>query len=397
MSIIDPFRRLPSTAYLSSLAHLALEFSQNFMPVVYPLIIESMGLNYAKVGTLALTASLSASLMQPLFGFLSDKWDPRLIILLSVSGSAVVMGMVGMIGFHSDQYLLLLPIIAMGGLASAAFHPAGAALATSSIIRRRGAALSIFSVGGNLGSALSPVAVGVGLAWIGLRGTTLLIPIGLLLGLFLYRSLAEGSSPSQASLSEVQAAEGPPVIEVGSWLAIALIIVIVAARSWFQGALITYMPEWLQSEGRSLEAAGSILSTLLVSTSIGSLSGGTLSDRVGTIPIVLVSLVLLGPMHWLFLNSGGLLQVASASIMGALIGSTFPVAIVLAQEALPSKVGLASSLVLGLGWLPAGIGSWLIGVVADRTTLTFALSSLAFVPMIGVVSGLTLRWRRMSS
>ena len=139
------------------------------------------------------------------------------------------------------------------------------------------------------------------------------------------------------------------------------------------------------------------MSALLVAASVGSLIGGTLSDRIGTIPIVLVSLALLGPAHWMFLHSQGLLQVASVCIIGTLIGSTFPVVIVLAQEAQPNKVGLASSLVMGLGWLPAGFGAWLIGVVADKTTLTLALSTLTFVPIVGVISGLALGWQRKSS
>jgi FSR family fosmidomycin resistance protein-like MFS transporter len=397
MSIVSTFRQLSKVAYLVALAHLALEFTQNFMPVIYPLIIASMGLTYSQVGTLAFTASLASSVMQPLFGYLSDKWNPRLIAVSSVASSSIVMGTIGFVGFYSDQYLLLLPIIAFGGLASAAFHPAGASLATAGISRRKGTALSVFSVGGNLGSALSPLAVGMGLAWVGIRGTAILIPIGLTLSMVLLRGLRHVPLQTgvQAPVSGISTGSSPS--KAGSWLAIGLIVVIVAARSWFQGALITYMPEWLQSQGRSLELSGSILSTLLVASSLGSLLGGTLSDRVGALTVVLVSLLALGPAHWLFLHSGGLVQIVWVATIGVLIGSTFPVAIMLAQESMPGTVGLASSLVLGLGWLPAGIGSWFIGTVADRTSLTGALSSLVLVPSIGVASGLMLAWHRSRS
>ncbi|HEX6383573.1 MAG TPA: MFS transporter, partial [Anaerolineae bacterium] len=146
--------------------------------------------------------------------------------------------------------------------------------------------------------------------------------------------------------------------------------------------------EWLQSNGRSLEAAGSMLSVLLITVSIGSLSGGTLSDRVGRLPIVVISLGLLGPAQWLFLHAAGAVQILCLVFIGVMIGGTFPVAILMAQETWPHAVGLASALVLGLGWLPAGIGSWVSGLIADQTSLGFALTSLVFAPVVGVAAAL---------
>lgn len=387
-------RQLATNALLASLSHLALEFSQNFLPVVYPLLIGTLGLTYSQVGSMALTASVFGSLMQPLFGLLSDRWDPRRITVLSIIWGGLIMGLVGVAAVFAGHYWLLLPIIALGALGSAAFHPAGASLATMRADSRRGTALSIFSVGGNLGSALSPMVVGAGLAWFGLWGTVLVIPITLVVAYWLHRLLqnAGGLEPSTAVPSSVPKKRA--TIDRRSWIAIALIIIIVAARSWFQGALITYLPEWLQTQGRTIEAAGSALSILLVSVSIGSLTGGTLSDRVGRIPIVIVTLGMLGPAHYWFLHTDGGLQLGIACAIGILIGSTFPVTIALAQEVLPRTVGLASALVLGLGWLPAGLGSWLIGLLADRSTLTDALATLVTVPALGVVAAIVFSWNR---
>jgi FSR family fosmidomycin resistance protein-like MFS transporter len=387
-------RRLATTTLLVALSHLALEFSQNFLPVVYPLLIERLELTYTQVGSMALTASVFGSLMQPVFGLLSDRWDPRRITVLSILWGGLIMGLVGIAARFAGHYWLLLPIIGLGALGSAAFHPAGASLATAGVIERRGTVLSVFSVGGNLGSALSPIIVGAGLAWFGLWGTAVVIPITLVVSLLLYRLLEDVPMPPRLTASPVTNPAPRSGIDRRSWVAIGLIIVIVAARSWFQGALITYLPEWLQTQGRSLEAAGSFLSILLLSVSIGSLTGGTLSDKVGRVPVVVVTLGLLGPAHWLFLHSSGGVQLVIAGTIGALIGSTFPVTIALAQEVLPRTVGLASALVLGLGWLPAGLGSWLIGFLADRSTLTNALTTLITVPLIGVLAAVTLSWRQ---
>jgi len=343
---------------------------------------------------MALTASVFGSLMQPVFGLLSDRWDPRRITVLSIMWGGLIMGFVGVAAVYAGHYWLLLPIIALGALGSAAFHPAGASLATMGVHSRRGTALSIFSVGGNLGSALSPMIVGAGLAWFGLWGTAFVIPITFIVALWLHRMLQNRPNFGLSTAVPSPDPEHRAGIDRRSWIAIALIVVIVAARSWFQGALITYLPEWLQTQGRTLEAAGSALSVLLISVSIGSLSGGTLSDRVGRIPIVIVTLGLLGPAHYWFLHTAGGLQLVIAGAMGVLIGSTFPVTIALAQEVLPRTVGLASALVLGLGWLPAGLGSWLIGLLADRFTLTDALTTLVMVPVLGVIAAIIFSWRR---
>lgn len=383
-------RRLSPAVLVIALSHLSLELFHNFLPVTYPLFIRSMGLRYAQIGSLALAAGIFGALVQPVFGYLSDRWDPRLIVALSIGWSGVLMGLVGFI----SHYWLLALVVGLGALGSAAFHPAGASLAAVGVTGRRGVALSIFSVGGNLGSAVSPILVGVGLVWFGLPGTGVLIPLGVLIGFFLYlqtrdfpRSAANGQQPiannQQSRIGERLAGRGH-----GSWLALSLVIVIVATRSWFQGSLMTYLPEWLQSNGRSLETAGTLLSVLLVAVSIGSLSGGTLSDQIGRIPVVVTSLALLGPAQWLFLHTTGMVQILCLLFIGVMIGATFPVAILMAQETWPHAVGLASALVLGLGWLPAGIGSWVSGLIADQTSLGFALTLLVFVPAVGVVAAL---------
>ena len=390
MNLSTVAQRFSPAVFLIALSHFSLELFHNFLPVTYPLFIRSMGLSYAQIGSLALAAGIFGALVQPVFGYLSDRRDPGLIVALSVAWSGLLMGLVGFIG----QYWLLVPVVGLGALGSAAFHPAGASLAAVGVTQRRGAALSVFSVGGNLGSALSPLLVGAGIVWFGLPGTALLIPLGLLIGLFLYRQTRNLPLPAanpQSPIANRTSDNRPSPIanaQSGSRLALSLVILIVAARSWFQGSLMTYLPAWLQSNGRSLETAGFMLSILLIALSVGSLSGGTLSDRVGRIPVVVVSLALLGPAQWLFLQATGAAQILCLMFIGVLIGGTFPVAILMAQETWPHAVGLASALVLGLGWLPAGIGSWVSGLIADETSLAFALTSLIFVPVVGVIAAL---------
>jgi FSR family fosmidomycin resistance protein-like MFS transporter len=379
-------KRLPTAVFLIAFTHFALELHHNFLPVVYPLLIEKMGLNYSQIGTLALVVSLAGALTQPLFGYVSDRWDSRLMVAGSIGWIGLWMGLFGVVAYYGQRYWMLIPIIIIGSFASAAYHPAGAALVPANTSTKRGAAMSLFSVGGNLGSALSPLIVSAGLLWFGLRGTAVLIPLGLLISLFLFSQSRQLALPKHTA---VQGGES----QYGSWLALGLIVLMVAARSWFQGSLTTYLPEWLLSEGRPLSVASSIFSVLLVSLSLGSISGGTLSDKVGRVPIIAGSMLLMGPLHWLMLHTTGLSQIICIGLVGVTIGASFPVTILMAHEIWPRATGLAGSLVMGLGWLPAGIGSWVVGLVADRSSLTNGLTTLIFVPLVGVAAVLLFHWR----
>jgi FSR family fosmidomycin resistance protein-like MFS transporter len=388
MRTYNPLRlyaNLAPVTYLSALAHLTLEFSYNFLPVVYPLLIVSLGLSYGQVGVIALVGSLGATLFQPLFGYLSDRWDPRRVIVFSIAWIATLMGLVGFI----NDYRLLVALVGLGALGSAAYHPAGASVTTAAMTTRRGSAMSVFSVSGNLGSAFSPLVVGLAVGALGLRGTAVLIPIGLSVALFL--ALRFRSQKSISNLSAAADTIPPPRSKVdGSKLALALVVVFTAARSWYQGALVNFTPEWLATQGMTLESAGAVLSVLLFSISAGSLTAGPLSDRIGKLPIIFTSFTLLGPALWLFLNLTGTAQLFSAAFVGVMIGCTFPLSILLAQEAWPRGAGLASALVIGLGWFPAGIGSWLIGRLADQSDLTAALGTLLPVPLIGLAAAVLL-------
>lgn len=381
--------------YPIALAHLTIELCNNYLPVVYPVLITSMGLTYAQVGLVALVASLGATLSQPLFGYVSDRWQARRIILSSVLWIGLLMGVVGL----ARSYWILILLVGLGSMGSAAFHPAGATLAAGIASTRRGATLSLFSVSGSLGSALSPLWITAGISWLGLPGTVVLIPAAALAGLLLYRQWGwAGQAGGSSSIAGRAAAHTQNPGQKGSVAALVLVVLMVMCRSWFQLSLATYLPEWMQNQGWSLVASGRMLTALLVAVSMGTLIGGSLSDRIGRWQVVALSLGLLGPTQWLFMTTSGSLQVILVGLVGILLGSTFPVTVVMAQEAWPQGVGLASALAMGLGWLPGGLGASFTGFVADQTSLAAALQLLVIPPGVGLAGALiyALVWARHS-
>lgn len=367
-------------ALVTALAHLTLELCANFLPVVYPTLINTLGLSYSQVGLIALVATFCGSLTQPLFGYLSDRLGPSRIIIASLVWIAIVMGSVGFI----QNYWSLLLLVGLGMLGSAAFHPAGAVLASANASKRRGAAIAVFSVGGNLGAALSPLWVAIGISWLGLSGTVIIIPLALLVTLLLSQQVKQQSAFIDNQLSINRNQQPMRTSEASALIGLVLITLVVMSRSWFQFSIMTYLPEWIQSQGQSLTYGGQVLAVFMFAVSIGSLTGGPLSDHVGRWQIVVLSLTLLSLGQWLFLMASGLWQVGLVALMGLMIGASFPVTIVMAQETWPRGVGVASALVMGLGWAPGGLGAWVTGFIADQFTLAAGLQALIWPPLVGV-------------
>jgi FSR family fosmidomycin resistance protein-like MFS transporter len=152
----------------------------------------------------------------------------------------------------------------------------------------------------------------------------------------------------------------------------------------------------VENQGQSLAAGGRMLFVLLACVGLGSLLGGALSDRIGRWQVLALSLTLLGPVEWAFLTMPSLFQYALLAGVGVLLGATFPVSIVLAQEAWPGAKGIASGLVIGLPWIGGGIGASLTGFIADRFSLTAGLQWLILPAGLAATSMLllaALQWR----
>lgn len=369
------FRRLSGAIWMVALGHFTLELCHTFLPIVYPSLREQLGLSYAQIGLAAFVGTTTMAAGQPLFGYLADRWDARRVAALSVLWLGVIMGLIGFV----TSYPMLIAGVALAGFGSAAFHPAGASVVSGATSERKGAALSIFAVGGNLGAALSPLLVALGLAWFGLRGTIIIIPVAVLVGMGLLWGLAGQARYARRETSLLER------VGQGFALGVALLVVASMARAWFQLTLMTYLPAWLESKGATVVEGGQMLFIFSAAVGGGSLVGGALSDRVGRWQVLLGSYALLGPAFWLYVHTGGLVQVVFLASQGFLIGCTFPTTVVLAQELWPKGPALAAGWVMGPGWWPGGIGASFTGWLADRTSLDAAMQWLILAPLVAAL------------
>ena len=358
---------------LSAIAfgHLALETCNNFLPILYPTIVNRLGLSYTQVGLIALVHSAFGSFPQPFLGWVADRTGGRVLGWTSLAWLGIWAAAVG----FTQGYALLLVCVSLMGIASAMYHPVGAAGASEVFPHRPGAAISIFSLGGNIGAALSPVIVAALVSRTGMRGTIWLLPVGLMSSLILWRYLPPLQSRSASKLP----VKSPVEIDKRRIVHLGLVIAISTSQAWFTRVLGTYTPLLFTARGQKETAVSLILFVISICSALGTIAGGVLSDRIGPTKVIPVAWALSVPAAALFFRAPGVYAFPLAGAIGFLTGMTYPLVIVLANRVWSHRPALATGLTLGIGWGSAGLGVTAAGAVADRYGLLTALNT-ALVP-----------------
>jgi FSR family fosmidomycin resistance protein-like MFS transporter len=358
---------------LAVLGHVVVDGSQNILPVVLPLLVDRFQLSYSQVGLAAALVNISSSVIQPAFGWASDRWSIRWFMWVGMAWTGLLVGCVGLV----PNYPMLLLAIFLMGMGTAGFHPVasmGVALASG---HHRGLGMSFFSAGGNLGFAIGPVIGAWLMARYGLPGTMAVVVPGLLMAAIIYIWRQEFTAPP-ATRGTLASSGDTPV----PWGQLGTLCAIITLRSWGYSGLITFIPLLLREQGVTLEIAGRSLFVFLFFGALGGLLGGHLSDRVGRHQVIAVSLLLFPIMMAVSLHLTGVFQGVFLGLAGAMLLASFSVTVVLAQELLPQRLGLASGLTLGLAFGAGGVGVALSGILADALGLRTSMWILIVLPGI---------------
>jgi FSR family fosmidomycin resistance protein-like MFS transporter len=376
--------------FLLSFGHMCTDIVQGALPALLPFLKERFDLSYAVAGTLLMAAHLTSSVIQPLFGYVTDR---RPFPVLLPLGCAISGAGIALVPF-SPSFGWLVAFVMFTGLGTAAFHPEGFKATACVASERRATGMSFFSVGGNLGFAIgSPAAIFL-VSRYGLRGTAaLLVPAAAAALLFLpalpairdrIRSIS--TAPRMNAMSGVDR----PLY------AVSLIIGVVVLRSWTQLGLATYIPFLYQAQLKSDPAyVATLLFLFLGSGTVGTVIGGPLADRFGHRRMLFTSIALQLPLIFLFLRSSGTFVFIAAALLGGTIVSTFSVTIVMAQELFPRRMATASGAIAGFAIGTGGVGVTLLGAVADRYGVPAAIHLINVLPAMGclLVLLLPLPWK----
>ncbi len=370
-------RRRPSAlriAAVVAVAHALNDAYAAFVPPLLPRIMERLGLSIALAATVAMTYAIASSLLQPLLGYLADRYGRRVFLVAGPLLSGVFVSLVG----WAPSFWTLIVVLALGGLGSAAFHPPGASYAARvGEGRGSGVRYSVFSFGGSAGYAVGPlIAVGL-VGWLGMGGLWVaMIPAILLTPLF-YLALPSGRS-------ERPAHPPPHPTEILRLLAgpLGLVFGVSALMTWAQRTFLTLEPIIVDQMGGSEALGALVLSTYLAAQAAGTVTGGYLADRMdrGRLLLGLCALALPAHLAAVGLAPGSFGGLAGAALAGFFGMAVLPSIVVTAQEILPRSAAVGSGIVMGLAWATGSVGVLATGAFADLVGPRAA--ALATMPVI---------------
>jgi len=367
-----------------SSGHLFTDLNQGAVAALLPFLISERGLSLAAAGALVFAATVSSSLVQPLFGIFSDRNPIPALMPLGVLLAGIGMALVGV----APSYPLIFASVVVSGIGVAAFHPEAARFANYVSGARRARGMSFFSVGGNAGFALGPIVATPLVLAFGLPGTLFLaLPAALMAGVMF------AESPRMLRLAPEEAPNGSQEVEAlpESWGPFAVMIAVVAVRSFVYFGLVAFVASYYERVHGASAALGNVaLTVMLAAGAVGTLFMGPLADRFGRKAVLAWSMLVLPPLVLAFTFVGPYPGMVMLALVGAATVGTFGVTVVMGQEYLPGRIGLAAGLTMGLSIGLGGIGAPLLGLLADAGGLKTTMLAIAALPVVGLVLALTL-------
>ncbi len=358
------------------LGHFTVDSYVGVIPILYPLLIGRFRLSLATVGLVSLAYGGMAAISQPLFGLLADRFGTR-FTGLALGWTAITFSVVGFV----SSFPLLVALALASGLGSGAFHPLGA-LDVRALLPawRRSLGMSVYVTAGTVGVAAGPLIGILLFGAYGLHGTGFLVLPGLVTGGYLLWRMRTKAAVATAAVRQAgQAAQVP-------MFALAVVIAVMMSRSWTVNVFQAFTPTWYEQLGYGPEFYGPLATTLVLASAVGTVGCGSLADRFGRRSVILATLVLSVPAILLFALYPGPWAFASAILIGFLAASTAPLMLLLAQQLMASRAGLASGLVMGLGFITGAIGVPINGAIADAIGLQKSLLShvILVIATIGI-------------
>ncbi len=359
-------------AYLA-VGHFVTDLYPAFLPPLLPLLIDKFQISLTSASLLATILTVSASLTQPLFGFLFDRLGGRRMILFGPVLAALSLSAIGL----APRYSALIVLLILGGLGVASFHPEAAALTASLSGRRRTWGMSIFMLGGNFGISLGPFLILIVVTKLGLEWSLLASLPALGMAWLLHRSILipeETPKVHRARGAPIESALNRRIFRFGILLAVVVLRVTTVL------SLTTFLPMVQTLRGFSLMAAGSSNTVFMACAALGGVVGGHLADRVGRRRVITASFLLTLPALSAFLYCKGATGFLVLAVLGFLLFLSEPSCIVLAQEMIPHQARTVSGVVMGMAWGLAGWGVLGTGALADAVGIEWALRFLLLLP-----------------
>ena len=368
-----------------SVSHMLNDTMQSLMPALYPMLKTDLGLNFGEVGLITLAFQLTASLLQPMVGLVTDR-KPMPYSLAAGMGFTLV-GL--LLLSRADSFLGVLTAAATIGLGSSIFHPEASRMARYASGGQHGLAQSLFQVGGNAGSALGPLLAAFivmpsgqrSVAWFSLVALLAMTILGSVGRWYVRRQASRGGKARRAVVPQHTLSRARVMMSLG------ILIALMFSKFFYMTSIGTYFTFYLIHQfGVSVETAQIDLFIFLAATAVGTFFGGPIGDRIGRKYVIWGSIVGVLPFTLVLPYVGLTWTVVLAVPIGLILSSAFSAIVVYAQELMPGKVGTISGLFFGFAFGMGGLGAALLGELADMTSIQTVYQVCAFLPAIGLLT-----------
>lgn len=369
-----------------SISHCLNDLLQSVISAAYPLFKDDLGLSFAQIGLITLIYQMSASVFQPLTGFLFDKRP--FIWSLPVGMTFSLVGLI-CLAFSSSLHLILASVFLIG-IGSSVLHPEASRITFLASGGKRGLAQSLFQVGGNLGGSLGPLLVALLVAPYGRHNIALfaiLAFVGILVMIPICRWYKSYLNHIKRRPVLAQSFIERPLSPKMTYFAITILLILIFSKYIYMASLNSYYTFYLIHKfGVSIQQSQLFLFVFLVATAAGTLLGGPIGDRIGRKYVIWVSILGTAPFSLLMPHVGLAWTVVLSFCVGLMLSSAFPAILLYAQELLPNKLGLISGLFFGFAFGVAGIASAVLGNMADKFGIEAIYNACAFMPLLGLVA-----------
>ena len=371
-----------------SFAHLLNDPMQSLIPAIYPILKSALRLDFRHIGLITLTNQLTASVLQPFVGLYTDRRPQPFSLAIGMGFTLVGLVVLSLAGN------LTLVLIAVGfvGMGSSVFHPEASRVAYLSSGGRTGFAQSLFQVGGNAGSSLGPLLAA---AIVVARGQSAIMWFSLLalLGIVVlsgvgrwYRATLSGRVSSHRATAD-HATHVSPVSRGRVIFSLAILITLVFSKYFYLASMSSYYTFFLIDKfGLSVKNAQLHLFVFLFAIAAGTFLGGPIGDRIGRKAVIWASILGTAPFALALPYANLFWAAVLTAIIGVILSSAFTAILVYAQELIPGKVGLMAGLFFGLAFGLGGIGSAVLGALADRRGIPFVFQVCSYLPLIGLLT-----------
>jgi FSR family fosmidomycin resistance protein-like MFS transporter len=370
-------RKNKLTITLLSTAHFVMDSYSSFLFQLLPLLALRLHLTPAQAGLVPPTLTIASSLLQPVYGVISDRYLKRSMAVFGPLIAAVFLSCLG----TAQSLPMLMTLVILGGVGVGMFHPQGAALvsraaSSDSLGKHQGMVMSVFSSAGTVGYALGPLLVALVVNRYGLANSWYTAIWGVAFWAVLFRYCPP--------LEQRGAKEGAPALADAlrvAWAPLTTLYFAVVLRSAVSVSVQTYWPFALKSAGMTEMEYGSVLAGFLFFGGVGGFFGGALADRLGARRVSLVAMLLATPLLLAAFSTGGTLSNVLLMAGGTVLNLPIPISVVMAQRLVPAGASTVSALMMGFAWGAGALMTPLVGAMSEKFGFARALTLIALAPL----------------